>query len=191
MSSTPYLTTMTPSNTSSRRNPSLPTDSPPNLRAHLVRSTLNSPNIRGTRPCNGPRCQLCPHINTDTWITGPNNVPCCINGSFTCNSTDVVYAITCQHCPSAVYIGQTGQSLRQRMNSHKFDIRNNDPQKPVSMHFNQPGHSLQHFKVAVLRQGPFKSRLQREAVEQNIIQKLDCIKHGLNRDSGFFSHYQD
>ena len=164
---------------------------PPNLRAHLVRSTLNSPNIGGTRPCNGPRCQLCPHINTDTWITGPNNVPCCINGSFTCNSTDVVYAITCQHCPSAVYIGQTGQSLRQRMNSHKFDIRNNDPQKPVSMHFNQPGHSLQHFKVAVLRQGPFKSRLQREAVEQNIIQKLDCIKHGLNRDSGFFSHYQD
>ena len=131
---------------------------------------------------NGP----CPHINTDTRITGPNNVPCYINGSFTCNSTDVVYAITCQHCPSAVYIGQTGQSLRQRMNSHKFDIRNNDPQKPVSMHFNQPGHSLQHFKVAVLWQGPFKSRLQREAVEQNIIQKLDCIKHGLNRDSGFF-----
>ena len=162
---------------------------PPNLRAHLVRSSLTPPTNNGTIPCNRPRCQLCPHINTNMDIMGPNNTTYSIKGSFDCTSTNIVYAITCKLCPTAVYIGQTGQSLRQRMNSHKFDIRNKNIEKPVAEHFNLPGHSLSQLTAAVLQQRGFKDRMQREAAEQKLINKLDCINGGLNRDRGFLSHY--
>ena len=75
------------------------------------------------------------------------------------------------------------------MNGHKFDIRNKDTQKPVSEHFNLPGHSLIHLKVAVLQQRSFKTRMDRETAEQKIIQRLDRIDRGLNRNRGFMSHY--
>uniref|UniRef100_A0A8C3S145 RRM domain-containing protein n=1 Tax=Chelydra serpentina TaxID=8475 RepID=A0A8C3S145_CHESE len=64
----------------------------------------------------------------------------------------VIYAIMCQHCPSAMYIGQTGQSLRKRINGHKSDIRNGNIQKPVGEHFNLPGHTIADLKVAILQQ---------------------------------------
>ena len=31
--------------------------------------------------------------------------------------------------------------------------------------------------------------MEREAAEQKLIHKLDCMNRGLNRDSGFLSHY--
>uniref|UniRef100_A0A8C3SQG5 Ig-like domain-containing protein n=1 Tax=Chelydra serpentina TaxID=8475 RepID=A0A8C3SQG5_CHESE len=88
-----------------------------------------------------------------------------ITGSFTCTSTNVIYAIMCQQCPSAMYIGQTGQSLRKRINGHKSDIRNGSIQKPVGEHFSLPGHTIADLKVAILQQktsGPdFKEKLPR------------------------------
>ncbi|EMP40409.1 CDK5 regulatory subunit-associated protein 1-like 1 [Chelonia mydas] len=45
-----------------------------------------------------------------------------------CTSTNVIYTIMCQQCPSAMYIGQTGQSLPERKNGHKSDIRNGNIQ---------------------------------------------------------------
>ena len=165
------------------------TDNPPNLRAHLVKSSLTPPTNNGTSPCRTPRCQLCRHINPSTSITGPNNATFTIKGSHTCNSSNVVYAISCQQCPRALYIGQTGQSLRQWINGHKFDIRHQDVEKPVSQHFNLPGHSITDLRVAVLKQENFKTRMDREAEEQKIIHRLDCIGSGLNRDRGFMSHY--
>uniref|UniRef100_A0A8C3HVR0 GIY-YIG domain-containing protein n=1 Tax=Chrysemys picta bellii TaxID=8478 RepID=A0A8C3HVR0_CHRPI len=41
-----------------------------------------------------------------------------------------------------MYIGQTRQSLRKRINGHKSDIRNHNTQKPVGEHFNLSGHSM-------------------------------------------------
>ncbi|KAJ7319923.1 hypothetical protein JRQ81_019434, partial [Phrynocephalus forsythii] len=49
-----------------------------------------------------------------------------IKGKLTCCSTNMIYAIFCQQCPSALCIGQTEQSLRKRINGHKFDIRNQE-----------------------------------------------------------------
>ncbi|KAJ7310465.1 hypothetical protein JRQ81_007385, partial [Phrynocephalus forsythii] len=60
--------------------------------------------------------------------------------------TNVIYAIFCHQCPSALYIGQTGQSIRKCINGCKFDIRNHDTQKPVSNNFSLPGHSLKDLK---------------------------------------------
>ncbi|XP_074981174.1 uncharacterized protein LOC142070971 [Caretta caretta] len=79
---------------------------------HIPHNRTTNP---GTYPCNKARCQLCPHIYSGDTITGPNNISHTIRGSFTCTSTNVIYAIMCQQCPSAMYIGQTGQSLRSEV----------------------------------------------------------------------------
>ncbi|XP_073172201.1 uncharacterized protein KIAA0930 homolog isoform X4 [Lepidochelys kempii] len=88
---------------------------PPNLKQILTSNHIphNRTTNPGTYPCNKARCQLCPHIYSGDTITGPNNISHTIGGSFTCTSTNVIYAIMCQQCPSAMYIGQTGQSLHK------------------------------------------------------------------------------
>nr|XP_048674333.1 zinc finger protein 189-like isoform X3 [Caretta caretta] len=153
---------------------------------HIPHNRTTNP---GTYPCNKARCQLCPHIYSGDTITGPNNISHTIRGSFTCTSINVIYAIMCQQCPSAMYIGQTGQSLRKRINGHKSDVKNYNIHKPVGEHFNLSGHAITDMKVAILKQKNFKSRLQRETAELEFICKLDTINLGLNRDWEWLSHY--
>ena len=42
-----------------------------------------------------------------------------------CGSTDVIYGIHCVHC-GLVYVGETGRSLRSRMNGHTSAIKKED-----------------------------------------------------------------
>ncbi|XP_065454583.1 uncharacterized protein LOC135984072 [Chrysemys picta bellii] len=165
---------------------------PPNLKQILTsnHTSLNKNTDPGTYPCNKARCQLCPHIYSSDIIIGPNHISHTIRGSFTCTSINVIYAIMCQQCPSAMYIGQTGQSLRKRINGHKSDIRNHNTQKPVGEHFNLSGHSMTDLRVAILQQKNFKNRLQRETAELELICKLDTINSGLNKDWEWLSHYK-
>ncbi|CAM4716809.1 unnamed protein product [Caretta caretta] len=162
-----------------------------NMGIHLTQEELQEvlKHSPGTYPCNKARCQLCPHIYSGDTITGPNNISHTIRGSFTCTSTNVIYAIMCQQCPSAMYIGQTGQSLHKRINGHKSDVKNYNIHKPVGEHFNLSGHAITDMKVAILKQKNFKSRLQRETAELEFICKLDTINLGLNRDWEWLSHY--
>nr|XP_048692223.1 uncharacterized protein LOC125630390 [Caretta caretta] len=135
---------------------------PPNLKQILTSN--HTPHNRtinpGTYPCNKAHCQLCPHIYSGDTIIGPNHISHTIRGSFTCTSTTVIYAIMCQQCPSAMYIGQTGQSLRKRINGHRSDVKNYNIQKPVGEHFNLFGHSITYLKFTILQQKNFKNRLQ-------------------------------
>ncbi|XP_074818091.1 uncharacterized protein LOC141992658 [Natator depressus] len=148
---------------------------PPNLKQILTSN--HTPHNR-TYPCNKARCQLCPHIYSGDTIIGPNHISHTIRGSFTCTSTNVIYAIMCQQCPSAMYIGQTGQSLHKRINRHKSDVKNYNIHKPVGEHFDFSGHSITDLKVAILQQKDFKNRLQRETAELELICKLDTINLG-------------
>ncbi|XP_065441954.1 uncharacterized protein LOC122172662 isoform X1 [Chrysemys picta bellii] len=165
---------------------------PPNLKQILTsnHTSLNKTTDLGTYPCNKARCQLCPHIYSSDIIIAPNHISHTIRGSFTCTSTNVIYAIMCQQCPSAMYIGQTGQSLRKRINGHKSDIRNHNTQKPEGEHFNLSGHSMSDLRVAILQQKNFKNRLQRETAKLELICKLDTINSGLNKDWEWLSHYK-
>ncbi|XP_065445349.1 uncharacterized protein LOC135982467 isoform X2 [Chrysemys picta bellii] len=165
---------------------------PPNLKQILTSNyTPHHRNTNpGTYPCSKPRCLLCPHIYSGNSIRGPNHISHTIRGSFTCTSTNVIYAIMCQQCPSAMYIGQTGQSLRKRINGHKSDIRNGNIHKAVSEHFNLPGHSITDLKVTIIEQKNFRNRLQRETAELKFICKFNIINLGLNRDWEWLAHYR-
>ena len=80
---------------------------PPNLKLLLTSASLpNEHFITGTFPCKSSKCHLCPNINTNPTITGPNGVPIKISGNFSCNSSNIIYAILCNLCPKAIYIGE-------------------------------------------------------------------------------------
>ncbi|XP_053882120.1 uncharacterized protein LOC128836129 [Malaclemys terrapin pileata] len=163
--------------------------SAPQPEANTHQQPHNKNTNPGTYPCNKTHCQFCPHIDSRDTIIGPNHISHTIRGSFTCISTNVIYAIMCQQCPSAMYIGQTGQSLRKRINGHKSDVKNYNIQKPVGKHFSLPDHSITDLKVAILQQKNFKNRLQRKTAELELICKLDTIKLCLNKDWEWMGHY--
>ena len=151
-------------------------------------SLLNEHFITGTFPCKSSKCHLCPNINTNPSITGPNGVPIKISGNFSCNSSNIIYAISCNLCPKAIYIGETTNSIRQRMNGRRSDIKHNR-NKPVAEHFNKPNHTLENLKLTVIKEVKGKTKQQREVEEQKIIFKLHCVKQGLNKDYSFMSNY--
>ena len=58
--------------------------------------------------------------------------------SLDCSTKNVIYGIECALC-GLLYVGETRQALRSRMNQHRYDAR--DPKYRILYnHFNQPGH---------------------------------------------------
>ena len=159
---------------------------PPNFK-RILTSNKNPQPHPGNSPCNTPRCQLCVHIRTDNVVTGPNNYKFTIRQRFTCISSNVVYLLSCLLCPKAIYIGETGNTIRKRINGHKSDIRKKI-NKPVAKNFNLPEHSVSHLQVSILKRTITNPR-QRQIEEQKLMSKFNCIQEGLNKDSGFLSHY--
>ena len=66
----------------------------------------------------------------------------------TCGSSNVVYAIHCIRC-GLMYVGETGRSLRSRINGHRAGIIK-DGQSLLYKHFHLPGHSAADMKVQIL-----------------------------------------
>ena len=148
---------------------------PPNLKLLLTSASLpNEHFITGTFFCKSPKCHLCPNINTNPTITGPNGFPIKISGNFSCNSSNIIYAISCNLFPKGIYIGETSNSIRQRMNGHRSDIKHNR-NKPVAKHFNKPDHALDNLKLEVVKEVKVKTKQQREVEEQkNYFQTRLC-----------------
>ena len=112
-----------------------------------------------------------------------------VHGTYSCDSTNVVYLIRCRkECPEAWYIGETMQTLRQRMNGHRTTITRQECSLPVGEHFSSPGHSASDLQVNIL-QGGLQDTRQRKIVEQRLIAKFRTHEDGLNRDIGFMSRY--
>ena len=89
-----------------------------NLRNILVHTSASNQAtaLSGSPPCRRPRCRTWNYISNDTTLHGPK---CSINikESFTCDSSGLVYCISCRRCP-AIYIGETGRTLRERFEEH-------------------------------------------------------------------------
>ena len=70
---------------------------------------------------------------SDTSVRGPQ-YSFVIKKAFSCQTSGLVYCISCRHCP--VYIGETGRTLRQRFDEHLRSIEKNLPGFPEAEHFN-------------------------------------------------------
>ena len=65
-----------------------------------------------------------------------------------CGSSNIIYGIHCLHC-GLVYVGETGRSLRSRMNGHRSAIKKGG-QSLLYRHFHQPNHSVDDMRVQIL-----------------------------------------
>ena len=65
-----------------------------------------------------------------------------------CGSSNIIYGIHCIHC-GLVYVGETGRSLRSRMNGHRSAIKKGG-QSLLNRHFHQPNHSVDDMRVQIL-----------------------------------------
>ena len=160
------------------------------LHNKLVRSNQNRQTTEnGTFPCKYPRCMTCANIQQGHCITFKNTTHY-IHGRFTCESMGVVYMITCNKpsCASVVYIGETGQMLRRRMNGHRHSINASDNTKPVGAHFSQIGHTMNNLQLNILL-GNLNNTDKRKMFELKLIKKFNAINDGLNIDSSYLGLY--
>ena len=151
-----------------------------NIRDYLVRSRLKPSISRlpGTYSCNKPSCITCAHLCHDTNITFPKK-QFQIKRSFTCDSTNIVYAVLCKQCPK-IYIGETERSLSTRFKEHLANIRHKRD-LTVGPHFNEPDHSLDDALVLAIWQC-HGSALDRKSLETYFINDLGTHQPlGLNR----------
>ena len=161
---------------------------PPNLMSLLVRSRLRrTNNQQGNVPCNKPRCQVCQHMLTGGSLTfnGMTVHP----GPYNCDSSNVVYIISCSKCPTVCYVGETNTKFRLRFNNHKHSIRNANPNGfPVAEHFQSNGHTSDDLKFTIAL-GAFRCSEDRKRHELKLILRLNSHRQGLNRDLSYLSGY--
>ena len=112
-----------------------------NLRDILVHTSDSSQSSfqAGTSPCLHACCRTCHYISSDTSVRGPQN-SFVIKKAFSCQTSGLVYCISCRRWP-AVYIGETGRTLRQPFGEHLWSIEKNLPGFPVAERFIKHGWS--------------------------------------------------
>lgn len=86
-----------------------------------------------------------------------------------------MYKINCQHC-DAVYIGQTGQHLKNRMYQHITDYKNKhlitDNSTAAQIHSRNTGHPFQYEKPIILAtENNYRKRAIKEMIHIKLNQK--------------------
>ena len=123
-----------------------------NLGEILIRSKLyevndNAHNLReksGFTRCNSRDfgCQLClKSENSKQHKSAKKGKMYDIKTLVRCVDEYVIYSIECKKCPTVQYVGQTSQTIRNRVYSHLHDVRGKNQMKPVSKHFSLRGHT--------------------------------------------------
>ena len=117
--------------------------------------------VAGSRKCGRPRCRTCKHIIPHTSITPcPGSKRFDISESFTCQSTCLIYCISCTQC-DAKYVGETSRQLNNRIGEHLRNIEKqthlnnlqNSEDQNVSKHFNSNNHSINNLRDAICVDG--------------------------------------
>ena len=96
-----------------------------------------------------------------------------------CHSTNIIYLITCKKC-SLQYVGETKQTLKQRLLEHCGDTKHNRD-KPVARHFNQADHSTDDITIMAIDRPANNNYFHRLTLEAKWIQLLQTTKpNGIN-----------
>ena len=139
-------------------------------------------------PCDSNDCLTCNSFISDQSFK--NNLAGIIYKTQTyeqliCGSSNVVYAIHGIRC-GLMYVGETGRSLRSRINGHRAGIIK-DGQSLLYKHFRLPGHSVADMEVQILEkiyhssENPVNIRLHRRLRELHWIKELGtAVPYGCN-----------
>ena len=126
-----------------------------------------------TKKCG--KCKLCPQIRMTETITNPqNNITIEIKDGGTCRSKGVIYAAICKKC-NKIYVGQTGEELKDRFSKHRYDIKKRPDNSELAEHFHKDHCIDQDMEVLILQSGLTKSERQREHAEDRWICRLQTM----------------
>ena len=150
------------------------------LRDLLVHSTVqnNTPHMQqpaGVYKCNHPRCLTCPVLQQGqtNYIFTATSEQRKIIDHLSCKSKNLIYLIQCNKC-KCQYIRETKHQLNERFEEHRRSILNHqqlsDP-TPVSLHFNQAGHSINDVILIPLELIRSNRDAVRKAREAHLIHK--------------------
>ncbi len=115
------------------------------VHSDFVRNPIQKP---GMRTCP-KKCTSCPKVAVcDSFTSYSTNKTYKIQGSHNCQSSFIIYLIQCSRC-HVQYVGQTSNSLHQRLTSHTSDVKKNKPTS-IAAHFNQPHHSIRDLQCLVI-----------------------------------------
>jgi hypothetical protein len=130
--------------------------------------------------CNAKKCYTCPIIRNTHFFTSSvtkKHYPILTNCN--CASVDIVYLITCKIC-LIQYVGETGDTLRNRMSHHRSNIKTNK-NTPIGIHFNLLHRGQISFSVVpieILNSNSVTDRRDRESHWQAQLQTF--YPKGLN-----------
>ena len=164
---------------------------PKSLGDYLVHAKLKSSDSKdkpkGTVKCGDRRCHVCKHLKIGesftSKLTGKRHS---INFELNCNSTNVVYLLSCKVC-GVQYVGSTSTRFRLRFNNHKSRIRAHARDDLIYQHFNGETHNgIEDLDIQLIDQvNDERDLLDREGQRAY---RLKCVKpHGLNESDFFFS----
>jgi hypothetical protein len=125
-------------------------------------------------PCSHKLCKCCKHIvQTSTYHDSSYTTEFSIDGAFNCNSTDVIYIISCQYC-NKLYVGQTSKMVKERLTNHRSDIKLGK-NTAIAIHFNEPHHNINHLKITPIADLSIHPPQDRLHIEYNFMKKLDTF----------------
>ena len=108
-----------------------------------------------------------------------------ITDSTSCHSKNLIYLIECKKC-RLQYIGETKRQLSEHFGEHRRSILNHQQLStttPVSLHFNQAGHSINNVRLIPIELTSSKRDSERKAREAHLINKAKTLHpFGLNRE---------
>ena len=125
------------------------------------------------------QCISCNRINRTNNVTIGNKIHK-IRGYFNCQTENCIYCLTCNCCRKR-YIGETSQTVNNRLRGHESHIRNylNHPGNPVAQHFGINVNEATAYTIEILDQEAHKNKRLR--LEESWIYLLKSLTpSGLN-----------
>ena len=130
-------------------------------------------------PC-GKNCALCPHVIDGEKFNDNDGNEYTVQGNIDCKTVGVIYGIRCTECERLIYVGQTGDTLYQRMILNFSKIRTRKTDDPIAKHFLQRNHSSDNLKVFGIEK-VFGTEIYRKVKESFWMKKLKTLEpEGLN-----------
>lgn len=137
--------------------------------------------LHKSEQCGLAKCMTCLSIQSKSTYTSTTfNHTHKLKFSLDCQSSNLIYLIHCKRC-SLQYVGETGTTLRQRVNNHRSCIKLNN-YTAVSIHFNSPNHNFNDFTIIPLEQLTEDNKSERLKRETYYILLLGTVfPRGLNQ----------
>ena len=124
--------------------------------------------------CGHGGCKVCPKILPLEKIKGHP-----LHQKLNCSTKNVIYTITCTHCPEKIYIGQTTTGIQIRFRHHRFRALQPSRHEPLYKHFRQKHHNFDTDHRITLLESCTRTKLSER--EQHWIATLNTkYPHGLN-----------